>query len=96
MKFAILAVAAAFTMTVPAPDGHLEPVVLAAAALDSPIKGLIYVLLFGFGSMLGMALLSIVISVPLRFTARFMTWSHLGIRGAAGLASVGLGVAIIW
>ena len=76
--------------------GSAALVVLAAAALDSPIKGLVYVLLFGFGSMLGMALLSIAISVPLRFTARFMAWSHLGIRGAAGLASTGLGVAIIW
>jgi len=75
--------------------GSAALVVLAAAALDSPIQGLAYVLLFGLGSMLGMALLSAVISVPLSLTANFVTWAHRGIRGAAGLVSIGLGGVIV-
>ena len=75
--------------------GSAALVVLAATALDSPIEGLVYVLLFGFGSMLGMALLSAVISVPLSLTASFMTWAHRGIRGTAGLVSIGLGSVIV-
>ncbi len=75
--------------------GSAALVVLAATALESPLEGLSYVLLFGLGSMLGMALLSAVISVPLSFTARRLTWLHRGIRGAAGVVSLIFGGVII-
>ncbi len=75
--------------------GSAALVVLAATALESPLEGLGYVLLFGLGSVLGMALLSAVISVPLGFTTRRLTWLHRGIRGAAGVASITVGAIIV-
>ena len=75
--------------------GSAALVVLAATALESPLEGLGYVLLFGLGSVLGMALLSAVISVPLSLTANHLTWAHRGIRGAAGVVSIVLGGVIV-
>ncbi len=75
--------------------GSAVLVVLAATALESPLEGLGYVLLFGLGSVLGMALLSTVISLPLSLAARRLTWFHGGIRGAAGVVSIVLGGIIV-
>jgi ABC-type nickel/cobalt efflux system permease component RcnA len=75
--------------------GSAVLVVLAASALETPSQGVIYVLLFGLGSVIGMAMLSAVISVPLTFTARHLTWAHYGIRGVAGTASVVIGAVIV-
>ncbi len=75
--------------------GSAALVVLAATALKSPFEGLGYVLLFGLGSVFGMALLSAVISVPLSLTAKHLTWAHRGIRGAAGVVSIGVGGLIV-
>lgn len=75
--------------------GSAALVVLAATALESPLEGLGYVLVFGLGSVLGMALLSAVISVPLSLTANRLTWAHRGIRGAAGVVSIGVGAIIV-
>jgi ABC-type nickel/cobalt efflux system permease component RcnA len=75
--------------------GSAALVVLAATALESPLEGLGYVLLFGLGSVLGMALLSAVVSVPLSLTASRLTWLHRGIRGAAGAVSIVLGGIIV-
>ena len=75
--------------------GSAALVVLAATALESPLEGLGYVLLFGLGSVLGMALLSAVVSVPLSLTAHRLSWAHRGIRGAAGVVSIGVGGIIL-
>lgn len=75
--------------------GSAALVVLAATALPSPLEGLGYVLLFGLGSVLGMAVLSAVISVPLSFTANHLTWAHRSIRGATGMVSIVLGGFIV-
>ncbi|MFP6740008.1 MAG: urease accessory protein [Alphaproteobacteria bacterium] len=74
--------------------GSAVLVVLTASALETPLQGVGYVLLFGLGSVIGMALLSAVISIPLTFTARHLTWAHYGIRGVAGTASIVLGAVI--
>lgn len=75
--------------------GSAALVVLAATALQSPLQGLGYVLLFGLGSVLGMALLSAAISVPLSLTATYLTWAQRGIRGVAGALSILLGGVIV-
>ena len=75
--------------------GSAVLVVLAATALESPLEGLGYVLLFGLGSVLGMALLSAAISVPLSLAASRLNWFHRAIRGAAGVVSIGVGGIIV-
>lgn len=76
--------------------GSAALVVLAATALRSPLEGLGYVLLFGLGSVLGMALLSAVISVPLSFTAAHLSRTQRSIRGATGVVSIVLGGVIVF
>ncbi len=75
--------------------GSAALVVVAAAALSSPLEGLIYVALFGLGSVGGMALLSFAIAVPMRLTANVLTWTHRGLQGGIGCATIVLGGVII-
>ena len=75
--------------------GSAALVVLAATALSSPLEGLIYVALFGLGSVGGMALLSFVIAIPMRLTANVLTWTHRGLQGGIGCATIVLGGVII-
>ena len=75
--------------------GSAVLVVLAATALSSPLEGLIYVALFGLGSVGGMALLSFAIAIPMRLTANVMTWTHRGLQGGIGCATIVLGGVII-
>ena len=75
--------------------GSAVLVVLAATALSSPLEGLIYVALFGLGSVGGMALLSFAIAIPMRLTANLLTWTHRGVQGGIGCATIVLGGVII-
>ncbi len=75
--------------------GSAALVVLAATALSSPLEGLIYVALFGLGSVGGMALLSFAIAIPMRLTANVLTWTHRGVQGGIGCATIVLGGIII-
>ena len=54
-----------------------------------------YILTFGLGSILGMALFSLVISVPLGFTAKKLTGIHTGMQLTIGAVTTGLGVMIL-
>lgn len=46
--------------------------------------------------MLGMAALSFIIAVPLRRSARGLTWLHNTLQGAIGLATTGLGAYVVF
>jgi len=70
-------------------------VLLTLNTLTSPWLGIVYIVLFGVGSMLGMALLSVVIAWPLRRSARGMTRLHTGLHYALGLLTLGLGVKVM-
>ena len=61
----------------------------------SPLMGLLYIVIFGLGSMAGMALLSVVIAIPLRYSARTVTWFHHGLQGCIGMATIALGLWVI-
>lgn len=74
--------------------GSAALLVLTAAGLQSPWTGALYVLMFGIGSILGMAVLSALMAVPLAWTAKAMTWTHRGLQGLAGGATAMLGLWI--
>ncbi len=74
--------------------GSAALVVLTAATVHSVPLGLGYVVLFGIGSIFGMAALSALIAVPLTWSAKALTWANSGLQGAIGLATVILGVAV--
>ena len=75
--------------------GSAALVVVAATALDSTLEGLVYVLLFGLGSIAGMAFFSAVIAIPLSLTARLLTWANRGLQATIGLATMVLGGVIV-
>ena len=75
--------------------GSAALVVLTAATVGSVPLGLGYIMLFGVGSIVGMAALSAVIAVPLTWSARAMTWANRSLQSAIGLATVILGVLVV-
>ncbi len=70
--------------------------VLVLGAMSSVAQGLVFLLLFGIGSILGMLLFSGFISLPFRFAAGFSLRLNLWIQGAAGIISILLGLSIMW
>ena len=64
--------------------------------VQSIAQGLAYIAMFGIGSILGMAALAAVISLPLRFTPRGLTWAHNGLKALVGVVTIGLGCALIY
>lgn len=75
--------------------GSAALVVLAGAALSSPLSGLVYVVVFGLGSVIGMVALSVVIAVPISWTARSLTRVNRGLQCGVGLTSIALGGFVI-
>ena len=74
--------------------GSAALTVYVAASLESPAVGLVYVLLFGLGSTLGMALLSAVIALPLSATAQRLTWANRGLQIVVALVSIAIGLRL--
>jgi high-affinity nickel-transport protein len=62
----------------------------------SPAWGLAYIAIFGLGSILGMALLSAAIAVPLRLASRRLGRVYHGLSAAVGVATVLLGCFIVY
>lgn len=58
--------------------------------------GLIYIVIFGLGSILGMGMLSLAIALPTYITATRYSYAYHGFSIAAGLISVAMGVNIIY
>lgn len=75
--------------------GSAALLVLTVAGLSSPQLGIAYIALFGLGSILGMAILSACMAVPLAWSARSLTWAHNGLQALAGSATAILGVWIV-
>jgi ABC-type nickel/cobalt efflux system permease component RcnA len=64
---------------------------LSLQALHSLGWALVYLALFGLGSILGMVLFSLLISLPLRMSARYLDWASGGLEAALGAVTVALG-----
>lgn len=75
--------------------GSAALIILTLETIHSPMQGMLYMLLFGVGSMLGMALLSAVIAVPLRHSARGLTWLHNGLQLVIGAATIMIGFSAL-
>ena len=65
--------------------------VLCSQALHSFAWSLVYLVLFGVGSILGMVVFSVVISLPLRLSARRLTWVTGGLEAALGFVTILVG-----
>lgn len=76
--------------------GSAALILLSLEAFRSPAWGLAYIAVFGLGSILGMALLSAAIAVPLRLTSRRLTRVHDGLAAAVGVLTLLLGCYIVY
>jgi len=76
--------------------GSAVLILLTIETVKSPWQGMLYILLFGIGSILGMAVLSVAIAIPLRSSARGLTWAHNGLQASIGIFTVGLGCTIMY
>jgi ABC-type nickel/cobalt efflux system permease component RcnA len=75
--------------------GSAALILLALTTIGSPLTGLIYVGLFGIGSICGMAVLSAAISVPLRRARRF-AWLYACAQVAVGVATIVIGGVLLY
>ena len=71
--------------------GSAALIVLALQTVSSPLLGLVYIALFGIGSIAGMGMFALVIALPLR-AARHLTWAYNGLQATIGTGTIALGV----
>lgn len=76
--------------------GSSALIALTAAAAPTLLSAWIYILLFGLGSMIGMAILTVAVAVPMRLADSFAERVGQGIRLLAGGTSIGFGLFIIF
>jgi cytochrome c biogenesis protein CcdA len=62
----------------------------------SMATGLAYIGLFGLGSILGMAALSVVIALPLQASARRLGRVYDGLEGVVGVSSIAIGAQLVY
>ena len=76
--------------------GSAPLLLLTLAVVSSPLAAFFYIAVFGVGSMVGMAIMSLLLSVPAHFTVEHFGRTHLALRGLSGLFSVTLGLVIVY
>lgn len=75
--------------------GSAVLIVLTLQTVISPTEAVFYILMFGLGSTLGMGLFSIVMAIPLWYSARSLTWMHHSLQGVVGIGTIALGGYVI-
>jgi sulfite exporter TauE/SafE len=76
--------------------GSAALMLLVIPTIESRAVGLLYIIVFGIGSIGGMMLMSFLVSLPFQLTAKkFNRLNHL-LQGFAGLVSVVLGLFIVY
>ena len=76
--------------------GSAALILLSLGSVTSVGAGIAYIALFGAGSIVGMALLSVAIAIPLRLSATRLTWMHGGMTFCIGLFSCVLGTYVVY
>jgi len=76
--------------------GSAPLLLLTLTVVSSPLAAFSYIAVFGVGSMMGMAMMSVLLGLPARLTVKHFGGAHLAFRGAYGLFSVGLGFFIVY
>jgi sulfite exporter TauE/SafE len=71
--------------------GSAALVLLAIPLGHSLAREIAYVAVFGLGSIFGMVLFSVAISLPLQVSARRLSWAANGLEGVLGITNIVLG-----
>lgn len=75
--------------------GSAALLVLAVSQVERPLQGVLYIVLFGIGSMVGMGALSAVIALPLAASARFLSWANHALQAIVGVVAISIGAMTI-
>lgn len=76
--------------------GSAALVAVVAASFGNFISALMYITIFGLGSILGMVLFSTVISVPLAWSARKLTVANMVVQSAIGIFTTSIGLMLAY
>lgn len=76
--------------------GSAALLVLVVSQSGAPAAGLLYILLFGIGSMVGMGALSTVIAVPLVVSAKWLTVANHGLQALVGGITIAVGAFTVY
>jgi sulfite exporter TauE/SafE len=76
--------------------GSAALMLLVIPTIHSRAVGLVYILIFGIGSIGGMMLMSLLVGLPFHFTAIRFNRLNFVLQTLAGLVSVGLGLSIVY
>lgn len=76
--------------------GSAALLLLTASTFASAPLGLLYIALFGVGSMVGMAALSAVIAVPLSYSTGLLSVSRHALQATIGGATMALGAVMVY
>ena len=75
--------------------GSAALVLLVLGTTNSTLQGLIFILIFGFGSILGMLLISTLVGLPILLTSRFEKLER-GLQLATGVISILVGAITVY
>jgi ABC-type nickel/cobalt efflux system permease component RcnA len=76
--------------------GSAALMLLVLTTIPSPLAGLLYILIFGIGSVGGMLIMSSLISLPFVFTANRFAVVNERIKALAGVLSITFGLFLAW
>lgn len=76
--------------------GSAAVALLVLATIQDPRWGLLYLAIFGLGTVLGMMLITLVVALPFAYTHRYGPRINLGLRLASGALSLGFGLLLAW
>jgi len=76
--------------------GSAALMLLVLTTITSTALAFGYIILFGVGSIGGMMMMSILLSIPARFTAEHFVRTHFAVRVMAGLFSLGFGLKLVY
>ena len=76
--------------------GSAALIVLTLQTVIAPADAISYILMFGLGSTLGMGLFSLVMAIPLWYSAKSFTWLHQGIQTGVGISTALLGLFVMY
>jgi hypothetical protein len=76
--------------------GSAPLLLLTLTVISSPLVAFSYIAVFGVGSIMGMTIMSVLVSVPARLTVEHFARTNLALRSLSGVFSIGLGLFIVY
>lgn len=76
--------------------GSAALIILTLQTVISPLEAMIYIVLFGLGSTLGMGVFSLVMAIPLWYSSRSFTHWHQGMQICVGFFTIFWGLFVLY